>query len=330
MESKPELIEQSFLIKSIDYKNKNDMCGVIQLKNYFNEIGFYKRIITNHSNIDVVKSDIIKRSKLSNEDIFKYPALYEMLQLDDHYNRVFLDIENIPRDNRTIIKDIIKSFSNLLEIEGEYLSNAMDGTFIFQRDFNNDYVVTINEHSSSHEGLSYHVIYKNIYFRDRECYKVFLVKFLNLYQDYTKYVDTSIYTSTRLFRLPYSKNIKSSKDNKKKIVSSDVHRPYDIEKDIYLQIDESKITDYFISYYELNKSLTLLENEYHRKDNLDFSILGEGNFSCVDNETDITGQVKKILEKLLRNRTEQEKDYLFEQTLLKLLNENKKKDENDK
>ena len=106
-------------------------------------------------------------------------STFELLRYQ--LRRIYLDIENIPRDDIGLIYDIIENWCDFLGISKQ------------------QYAFTKNE-GSHHEGLSYHVFFPvrdytgNIFNAIRN----FKLK----YPNYSEYIDETVYGSERLFRLP--------------------------------------------------------------------------------------------------------------------------------
>lgn len=142
--------------------------------------------------------------------------------------RIFLDLENIETDKPELYKQIIKDFIT-------YTGLNLDTT---------KYIITLNE-GSHHPGLSYHVIFHVI--TTMKNLRNTVMRFKQSYKDYEKYVDSSIYTSTRLFRLPYQygciqTNTKYPEDY---TLSKDIHKI--IEK---VNIENDNIENYIIQHIE--------------------------------------------------------------------------------
>jgi hypothetical protein len=139
----------------------------------------------------------------------------EVLQSD--ILRIYLDMENIPSENTELYKQIIADFM-------EYAGLNKTQT---------EYVITFNP-GSHHKGLSYHVIFHVLTTLGN--LKNLVQNFKSHYKAYASYVDDSVYTRLRLFRLPGQRGL-PCKDEKY------VTNPnYDITKDIH-QIYETHFTD---------------------------------------------------------------------------------------
>jgi hypothetical protein len=142
-------------------------------------------------------------------------SCFEILQND--ILRIYLDMENIPNENTELYKQIIAEFmeyAGLNKIQAEY-------------------VVTFNP-CSHHKGLSYHVIFHVLTTLDN--LKNLVQNFKHHHQAYMSYVDDSVYTRLRLFRLPGQRGLPCQ--DEKYITNPD----YDNEKDVH-QIHETHFTD---------------------------------------------------------------------------------------
>ena len=108
-------------------------------------------------------------------------SCFEILRSD--ILRIYLDMENIPTENTELYKQIITDFM-------EYAGLNKDTT---------EYVVTFNP-CSHHNGLSYHVIFHVLTTLGN--LKNLVQNFKSHYKAYMTYIDDSVYTCLRLFRLP--------------------------------------------------------------------------------------------------------------------------------
>lgn len=110
----------------------------------------------------------------------------------------YFDIEGIPKDKDD--KYIIKVTNDLMKTMNEHAKHK----FTY-------FCITQNLHSLSHEGKSYHV-----YFPQFRTFRDEMKKFVNYYVDSKlegyEYIDTSVYSRGRLFRLPYQKGVNKRKD----------------------------------------------------------------------------------------------------------------------
>ena len=120
------------------------------------------------------------------EIINKYKnSEYSILEkLESDTIRFFMDIENIPFDQPNLIISIINDFIKFYNIP-------------------ENYAYTLNE-KSNHYGLSYHVYFpfkvSKTRFGDKTIYKL-IQTFLSKHPQYYTYVDVSVYTKNRLFRV---------------------------------------------------------------------------------------------------------------------------------
>lgn len=96
--------------------------------------------------------------------------------------KIYLDIENIPKDNVNLINKLIESFTKFMNIN---LSS---------------YCLTFNKKSSQHEGLSYHLILPYVMYLNelKQC----VLMFKTQHPEYENYIDDGVYSMLRLFRLP--------------------------------------------------------------------------------------------------------------------------------
>ncbi len=123
-------------------------------------------------------SDLI--SEFNNSKL-KQTCMLEVLQ--SNFIRVFLDIEKIPTDQPDLIYSIINDISEFLSID------------------KNLYTLTTNN-GSHHSGLSYHLYFP--YFTTKQNMLNVIRNFiLETEKKYEKYIDQSVYSKNRLFRLPY-------------------------------------------------------------------------------------------------------------------------------
>ena len=137
----------------------------------------------------------------------------------------YFDIEKIPEDkDDNYITTIVNSLMSKLS---EY------GKKTFTK-----YHITVNTSSITHEGKSYHV-----FFPEFSTLREEMKKFVNYYVDMKyegyEYIDTSVYSKDRLFRLPYQKGVNKYPDcNQIEDRMKDFHRITD---------GEMKADEYIIS-----------------------------------------------------------------------------------
>lgn len=114
-------------------------------------------------------------------------TLYEVLE-ENRAVKIYMDIENIPNNETEKIYTIIDLFK-------KYCKENYDLKLT-------DYVLTQNNSSETHPGLSYHIIFKyyNTYiYILRNLMENFIIK----YSELEKYIDCSVYSSLRLFKSVY-------------------------------------------------------------------------------------------------------------------------------
>lgn len=114
-------------------------------------------------------------------------TLYEVLE-ENRAVKLYMDIENIPYNDTTKIYNIIQTFK-------KYCKEKYDLELT-------DYVLTQNNSSGTHPGLSYHVIFKhyNVYIH---VLRNLMENFLNNNPELDEYIDCSVYSSLRLFKSVY-------------------------------------------------------------------------------------------------------------------------------
>lgn len=123
-------------------------------------------------------------------------ANYSMLEvLTDDNVRMYFDIENIPKDNKEMINEIIYKIYETMKID---LKTIKEYEHYKDRDEYKRYALTFN-HNSHHEGLSYH-LYLPIRSTKKNIYN-----FIKLFNHCTNYkyvnmVDYRVYGKNRLFR----------------------------------------------------------------------------------------------------------------------------------
>ena len=122
----------------------------------------------------------------------KETASFEILRRE--VRRLYLDLENIPKDRPDVVDIIVKGIKELLNIP------------------NVKHHVSFNKASKTHAGLSYHVVF-NICMTRANIYQAILY-YKSTHEDYSAYIDPSVYSRIRLFRLPFNgKPIGSTIDN---------------------------------------------------------------------------------------------------------------------
>lgn len=133
-------------------------------------------------------------------------CVYEVL--DKPIRRVYLDIEGIDMETSESHKLVSKIISDFREFIGTSISPAY---------------VTYNAGSTGHPGHSYHVIFNEEI--NYQLLKNIVIAFKQLHPDYGMYVDESVYSVIRLFRLPFQ--CKQRADDTPD--TNDVHIPINLE-----------------------------------------------------------------------------------------------------
>lgn len=147
---------------------------LFHIKNSYKEFSKHKISYYDHKNsndFDLMMKDINNKQTCS----------YEVLT--NVYRKIHFDIENIPKDKPDLIDEIIQRIKNWFGL--------LDGRCI----------VTRNLNSTQHPGLSYHVIFCG-YRIKYDKLKLYVCCFKEHNRDIAPYIDHSIYSSIRLFRLP--------------------------------------------------------------------------------------------------------------------------------
>lgn len=121
-----------------------------------------------------------------------YHSEYSLFEIINKPNiNLFLDVEYVPRDNKYGIHYIYHLYTNLLN--ALYGDNEIKSEIMFKS------LITINK-KSKHPGYSYHVYTPIVVsFSDIRNY---ILYFISEYPEYGKYIDASVYTKNRLFRVP--------------------------------------------------------------------------------------------------------------------------------
>jgi hypothetical protein len=96
--------------------------------------------------------------------------------------RIYMDIENIPRDKPYLIYSIINRFHKFMKFT------------------DTNYCLTQNNNSTRHDGLSYHIIYP--YIMNVGDMRKAIIMFMTKNTEYETFIDYSVYDFVRLFRLP--------------------------------------------------------------------------------------------------------------------------------
>ena len=133
-------------------------------------------------------------------------CVYEVL--DKPIRRIYLDIEGINMETSESHKLVRKIISDFREFIGDSISPAH---------------VTYNAGSTGHPGHSYHVIFDEEI--NYQLLKNIVIAFKHLHPDYGTYIDESVYSVIRLFRLPFQ--CKQRADDSPD--TNDVHIPINLE-----------------------------------------------------------------------------------------------------
>lgn len=133
-------------------------------------------------------------------------CVYEVL--DKPIRRIYLDIEGIDMKTSESHKLVRKIISDFKDFIGTSLSPAH---------------VTYNAGSTGHHGHSYHVIFDEEI--NYQLLKNIVIAFKQLHPEYGTYIDESVYSVIRLFRLPFQckQRVDDTPD------TNDVHIPINLE-----------------------------------------------------------------------------------------------------
>ena len=133
------------------------------------------------------------------ESVFSFDTVemnfsrYEILNND--VRKLYFDIDGVPLMNENLVHEFMHTYEEFFKTKINDASNTFTEPF--------KYVITSNKNSSTHPGLSHHVIVWN-YSMDYLEQKHILNMFKNSTAGtkYIKYVDSSVYSSLRLFKVP--------------------------------------------------------------------------------------------------------------------------------
>lgn len=137
------------------------------------------------------KLDEINSRKIYNVSELSF---YEVLKQSDTV-KLYFDIEKIPINDSDFIYNIINDLKDFIK---EETGKTID-----------KYILTMNLHSSSHDGRSYHLIFPEQTIKMRNLKKL-VILFLNKHEQYTEFIDIAVYSKTRLFKSVNQINIKQS------------------------------------------------------------------------------------------------------------------------
>ena len=138
-------------------------------------------------------------------------CVYEVL--DKPIRRVYLDIEGIDMEaseSHKLVRKIISDFNKFINVS-VFLTH-----------------VTYNAGSTGHPGQSYHIIMN--YSINYQLLKNIVIAFKQLHPEYGMYIDESVYSVIRLFRLPFQckQRVDDIPD------ANDVHVPIDLETQVLM------------------------------------------------------------------------------------------------
>ena len=141
-----------------------------------------------------------------NDTLNPEDCVYEVL--DKPIRRIYLDIEGIDMETSESHKLVRKIINDFKDFIGTSLSPAH---------------VTYNAGSTGHSGHSYHVIFDEEI--NYQLLKNIVIAFKQLHPDYGMYIDESVYSVIRLFRLPFQckQRVDDTPD------TNDVHVPINLE-----------------------------------------------------------------------------------------------------
>ena len=140
-------------------------------------------------------------------------SLYEILDIRAN-TKLYFDIENIDYDEPNFIYNIIRDLKLFIK-KSSISENYPSGIEL------TDYVLTINEESPNHEGLSYHLIF-NHYYTTPINIRGLLFQFIKKYSIYEDYIDTVVYSRNRLFKSVYQIGIDGYPKNRHTIIEGTI------------------------------------------------------------------------------------------------------------
>ena len=115
---------------------------------------------------------------------------YEVLQ--QKIRKMYFDLDGIPDDNAKLLHDFIEDYNAYL-ISKEIISEPID------------FVSTLNANSANHPGIGAHIIAR-AHTMDAVKQHTLLLGFLSDFdgaEKYKPYLDTSVYSTRQLFKLPH-------------------------------------------------------------------------------------------------------------------------------
>ena len=217
-------------------RNVPSFIRIISIKDSFKE--------SRPKNYKTITSEILYDSSLRSLNL--KTTVYEVLKHTDTI-KFFMDIEGIPETEEGLIFVIIDSFKKYM-------------TFKHNINFNG-YTITINKNSQNHSGLSYHVIYNGVYSKIYDIGK-FITDFVNTEGKFvSNFIDTSVYSRIRLFKLPLQ--IGTNNDNathKRSRKSTNYHQILLHENDNKITFNGDVIKTDFVQDFYQNYQLTKLKS----------------------------------------------------------------------
>ena len=212
-------------------RNVPSFIRIISIKDSFEE--------SRPKNYKTITSEILYDSSLKSLNL--KTTVYEVLKHTDTI-KFFMDIEGIPKTEENLILVIVDGFI-------KYMINKHNLNF-------SGYTITINKNSANHSGLSYHVIYDGVYSNIYNIGK-FVSDYTNNEGNFVKnFIDTSVYTKVRLFKLPYQigSNGKTHKRSRRSTNYHQILLNYKDDKVTFNgdMIDEDIISEFY-QHHRLNK-----------------------------------------------------------------------------
>lgn len=152
---------------------------------------YRENTISNYKEKDISEhvKDIMK-----NDDSFSRFEIIGQAPYNSNYIKLYFDIEGIDTNKPTLIYEIVDEIINKLY-------NFFKITEETEETFKNNvyYMITENKNSHSHAGLSYHVIFINV-FSDKILNCCFVEYYICNNFIGTEFIDKSVYSYNRLFR----------------------------------------------------------------------------------------------------------------------------------
>ena len=132
-------------------------------------------------------------SAFSFDSVERNFSRYEVLS--NTIRKLYFDIDGIPLTDENLVHEFMREYEEFFKTKIKNISSDFTEPF--------KYVITSNKNSSTHPGLSYHIIVWNycMYYLDQK-------RILSIFKNssagtkYIQYIDTSVYSSLRLFKVP--------------------------------------------------------------------------------------------------------------------------------